>query len=283
LSEEVTMARKLKVASLSILPKKWKKAENTEKVLRFMEDAAAAGAEFALTPEGVLEGYCVMDAIERGWGERMLEAAEPLDGPCVSLVQQKARDLRIAVLFCLAERINDEAFNCAALITAEGEIAGKYHKTHLGEGYDPAWTFNRPGGELRPIRAPFGKVAVAICHDRLFPEVLRAQAVQGAEMIAIPSYGHYRGFNDHVTIARAVENGLSTVFCHPRRSLIVDVLDSQNWTGSVNNSLDRTRVVAKGRTDSVVVGEVTLADREDEGRWPWTLRRPGLYNALLGV
>ena len=272
------MARRLKVASLSILPKKWKKAENTHKVLTFLDTAAKAGAEFALTPEGVLEGYCVNEAIARGWGERMLEVAEPLDGPCVSLVREKARELGLPVLLGLAERVGDEAFNTAALITAEGEIADKYHKTHLAEGYDPAWNFNRPGGELRPIRAPFGVVAVAICHDRMFPEVLRAQALQGAEMIAIPSYGFYRHWNDMVTVVRAAENGLPAVFCHPRRSLIVDV---QTGPGSDGTFKEGAVVVAKGRTDSVTVGEITLADRSDSERWPWHLRRPGLYNGIF--
>lgn len=65
-----------------------------------------------------------------------------------------------------------------------GEVAGHYRKTHLWDREKRLFT---PGDRLPQVLATrYGAVAVMVCYDLEFPEVTRAVAVQGAELIVAP-------------------------------------------------------------------------------------------------
>src|SRR3954466_2187263 len=53
----------IRVASVSILPEKWNKAANADKIEKLVRQAAEQKAELVITPEGVLEGYVVNEVI----------------------------------------------------------------------------------------------------------------------------------------------------------------------------------------------------------------------------
>jgi beta-ureidopropionase len=258
--------RAIRIASCSIIPQKWDKQANLDKMCAFLRQAAAQGAELAITPEGCLEGYVVMEAINEKRGEEMLALAEPLDGPSMNVFRVLAQELKMAMLICFAERQGHEAYNCAAYIEADGRIAGAHRKTHLNEGYDPEWYFDRPGNTVNAFDTALGRMGVMICYERRVPEVARCLLLDGAGLILNPSYGHCTTWNDAVVAARAHENMLPVVFTHPQRSVFFS---------------DQGISYAEGGADAITVAEVTPGKPDLRDNLLRRLRRPEVFEQIL--
>ena len=256
----------VRIASLSIVPTKWDKAANFAKMCSFLRQAAAQGAEVAITPEGCLEGYVVMEAIAQKRGEELLALAEPLDGPYMVAFRGLAKELGMATLICFAERRGNEAYNCAACIEPDGNIAGAHRKTHLNEGYDPSWYFDRPGDRIAAFDTRIGRVGVMICYERRVPEIARCLLLDGAQIILNPSYGHYTTWNDAVVAARAHENILPVVFTHPQRSVFFS---------------EQGEVIAEGGADAITLAEVPLGKPDLSDNLLRRLRRPQVFHKIL--
>ncbi len=216
------MYNSVKVAAISIKPEKWDKAANADKMEAFFVEAAKEQPQVILTTEGVLEGYVVMEVIEdKETAERLLDIAEPIDGPYVQRFQRLAKKLGICLCFGFAERIADEAYNCAVFIDHNGEICGKYHKTQLAEGAHPSWNFNRIGKTLRAFDTPIGRAGAVICNDRWNPMIARTLVLDGARLIFIPSYGSKSKGQNEAVLARARENGVPIVEANVGMNLII--------------------------------------------------------------
>ena len=216
------MYESVEVAAISFRPAKWDKAGNADRMEELFVLAAQKKPRMILTTEGALEGYVVMDVVEgRATAEAMVDAAEPIDGPYIRRFQQLARTLNTCLAFGFAERIGDEAFNCALFLDQEGEICGRYHKVQLAEGTHPSWQFNRVGHRLRAFDTPIGRAGFVICNDRWNPDIVRALVLDGARIILIPSYGAKSKSQNQAVLARARENGVPIVEANVGMNLII--------------------------------------------------------------
>ena len=216
------MYESVEVAAISFRPAKWDKAGNADRMEELFVRAAQRKPRLILTTEGALEGYVVMEIVEgRATAEAMLEVAEPIDGPYIRRFQQLARTLNTCLAFGFAERIGDEAFNCALFLDQEGEICGRYHKVQLAEGTHPSWQFNRVGHRLRAFDTPIGRAGFVICNDRWNPDIVRALVLDGARIILIPSYGAKTKRQNQAVLARARENGVPIVEANVGMNLII--------------------------------------------------------------
>ena len=125
----------------------------------------------------------------------MAEDAE--NGESVSELRQVARDLRIVIVAPIYEldRSMNQRFNTAVVIDTNGELRGKYRKTHIPDGRNEQGEFNEPFYFGRAEDPPFfpvfethlARVGVAICYDRHFEGVVRSLAQGGAELIFSPA------------------------------------------------------------------------------------------------
>ena len=216
------MYESVEVATISFRPAKWDKAGNADRMEELFVRAAQKKPRLILTTEGALEGYVVMEIVEgRATAEAMLEVAEPIDGPYIRRFQQLARTLNTCLAFGFAERIGDEAFNCALFLDQDGEICGRYHKVQLAEGTHPSWQFNRVGHRLRAFDTPIGRAGFVICNDRWNPDIVRALVLDGARIILIPSYGAKTKRQNQAVLARARENGVPIVEANVGMNLII--------------------------------------------------------------
>ena len=216
------MYERVEVAAISFRPKKWDKAANADRMEELFVRAAQDSPRLILTTEGALEGYVVMEIVEgRASPDTMLEVAEPIDGPYIRRFQKLARSLKTCLAFGFAERIGDEAYNCALFLDQQGEICGKYHKVQLAEGTHPTWRFNRVGSRLRAFDTPIGRAGFVICNDRWNPHIVRALVLDGARIILIPSYGSKSKSQNQAVLARARENGVPIVEANVGMNLIV--------------------------------------------------------------
>jgi len=242
----------LRVASLSILPKKWDKPANAQKIEQMVRAAAAEGAQLVITPEGVLEGYVIEQYIlekdpvrKSGLDEQFRELAEPIDGTFVNRFRSLADELDIYLILGLLEADGAKLYNTAALLGPAGELVGKYRKTHFAQGYDVNPPDYLPGEDYPVFEVGPVKVGMMICFDRTLPEPARLLALGGAELIACPAYGGWHELNTWRMRIRANENDVFVVFTHPHQSLII---------GRGGELLQE-----KSETDSMIVQDITIS------------------------
>lgn len=152
-------------------------ARNLDRSLALAGEAFAGGADLVILPELVVPGYTTEPAV-------LARAAEGIDGPAVRAWQQAAAagGGYIAAGFC--ERDGDRLFNAAVIVSGDGVLA-HYRKTHLFAAEKSVFT---PGDLGFPVlTTPRGSFGLCICYDLRFVEVLRILALQGAEMVLVPS------------------------------------------------------------------------------------------------
>ena len=216
------MYESVEVAAISFRPAKWDKAGNADRMEALFVRAAQNRPRLILTTEGALEGYVVMDVVEgRATADAMLDVAEPIDGPYVRRFRKLARTLNTCLAFGFAERVGDEAYNCALFLDQQGEIRGRYHKVQLAEGTHSSWRFNCVGNRLRAFDTPIGRAGFVICNDRWNPQIVRALVLDGARIILIPSYGDKTRRQNRAVLARARENGVPIVEANVGMNLII--------------------------------------------------------------
>jgi 5-aminopentanamidase len=139
--------------------------------------ALAQGAGLVIFPEMFLTGYNV--------GEAVFKLAEPVDGPSSQKAAAIARKAGVALLYGYPERDGDTVYNSALLIDHNGRPLANYRKTHLYGGGENR-LFAR-GDSLMVAELEDLKIGILICYDVEFPEAVRALALAGAELIAVPT------------------------------------------------------------------------------------------------
>jgi beta-ureidopropionase len=134
-------------------------------------------------------------------------------GPTVSAMRKVAKQTGMVLVVPLYEEaMSGLYYNTAVVIDADGEILGKYRKTHLPQvaGFWEKFFF-RPGNLGYPVfNTRYGKLGVMICYDRHFPEVARALGLAGAEVVFNPS-ATVAGLSETLwgkeQVAHAIANG----------------------------------------------------------------------------
>lgn len=214
---------KLRVAAVSFEPVKFNLNANADKLEEMFREAAKGRARIAVAPEGALDGYVVNEIIAgEAKAEDMKKVAVELDGAVIRRFKNLARELEMAMVFGLAERIGEDVFNCAIFIDHTGKICGKYHKMQFAEGYHPDWWFNRLGKQSRAFNTPYGRCGILICNDRWNPALAKIPALDGAQFLVIPSFGSRSKAQDEAVLSRGRETGLPVIEANVGVTLIVN-------------------------------------------------------------
>lgn len=106
--------------------------------------------------------------------------------------------------------------NRAFLFGPDGALISTYDKIHMfdvdldkGESWRESATYE-PGGTAAIADLPFARLGFAVCYDLRFPQLFRAEALAGAEVLTVPAaFTRQTGeAHWHVLLrARAIENG----------------------------------------------------------------------------
>lgn len=162
-------------------------------------------AELVVFPETCTTGFATGLSAEALW-----DVVSDIPGPISEPIQRAARSLRVHVVWPTYSRgpSRGVVYNTSALIGADGEILGQYHKTHPF----PAENIERggwctPGTRAEVVETELGTIGMIICYDGDFPELSRVLAVKGAEIITRPS-ALLRSFDiwQMTNMARAYDN-----------------------------------------------------------------------------
>lgn len=152
---------------------------NLKRMLEVLHEAAGNEAKLVVFPECALPGYCFESL------EESRQFAEPVPGPSTACIAEECRELGIHAIYGLLEADGPRVFNACALV-GPGGLVGSYRKIHLPHlGVD---RFATPGD--RPFRVfdiGIAKVGMHICYDGSFPESARCMALDGADVIALPT------------------------------------------------------------------------------------------------
>lgn len=196
------------VAAISFVPRKFDVADNLARLIALVRQAAVASPapDLILAPEGILEGYPVMDIRSGDVDSELMRAVAFTDvsQPIIEL-QQLAAELAVCLAFGYAEAVGSSVHNCAIFIDHTGQICGKYHKLQLAEGHlaDGSCWYNELGAHGRAFDTPLGRVGFLICNDRWNADLVRLPVLDGAKLLLIPSYGEAGPTNDATVLARA--------------------------------------------------------------------------------
>ena len=171
-------------------------------------DAKSGNADLIIFPEMALTGYNI-------GADRIRKLAEPCDGPMIQTLRDMAKHHRIGVLCGFPELDGEQVFNAAVIIDATGSVLSICRKAHLFGDVDRA-AFS-PADTLCPL-VQFGdwSVGFAICYDVEFPELVRAYALAGADIVLVPTANMlpYIGIATRVVPARAEENEIYVAYAN---------------------------------------------------------------------
>ncbi|MCR6490512.1 carbon-nitrogen hydrolase family protein [Amycolatopsis sp. OK19-0408] len=168
---------------------------------------AASGADLVVTAEMATTGYHI--------GERAHTLAEPADGPTAARMSALAKKTGVALAYGYPERDGERVHNSVQLIDAAGQRRANYRKTHLFGDLDKAWF--TPGDEP-VVQADIAglRVGLLICYDVEFPEIVRAHALAGTELLVVPTalMSPYELVADTLVPARAYESQLFVAYAN---------------------------------------------------------------------
>jgi predicted amidohydrolase len=155
-------------------------ARNLARLEAVAADAMAEGAKLLVCPEMFLTGYNI-------GAEAVRRLAEPADGPAAARAAAIASEHGLALLYGYPEAGADgQVYNAALLVGPDGRRLANHRKTHLF-GPDERDAF--APGEGPPTVAELGglRLGILICYDVEFPENVRLLALEGVDLVAVPT------------------------------------------------------------------------------------------------
>jgi N-carbamoylputrescine amidase len=120
-----------------------------------------------------------------------LKEAEPIPGPTTEIFTALAREYGVVTVINLFERDGQRTYDASPVIDADGRILGVIRMVHIMDGLG-FWEkgYYHPGDNPQFVYpTAVGRLGVAICYDRHYPEYMRALALQEVELVIIPQAG----------------------------------------------------------------------------------------------
>jgi len=161
---------------------------------------------------------------------------------------------------------NEKIYNDSFVFNPHGgwEVQGKLHMTRFEH---EEWHVS-PRSRLKVFETDFGLLAVAICYDVEFPEIVRGAARRGAHLLIVPSCTDDRQGWLRVRYcaqARAIENQMYVVHSCTVGSLPMVPAVSLNYGAAAiltpsDFSFSRDGILAEGNPnlEMMVVGELNM-------------------------
>ena len=157
--------------------------------------------DLIVCPELFVPGYNV--------GDRLIDRAEPPDGPLSRQVSRLARHYRTAIVYGYPEKNGQSIHNSAAFVSANGELLANHRKQLNSPGSFEEHYFT-PGNNMTLLNYQGFRVAILICYEVEFPEAVRQVVLAGAQVVLVPTalVKQWDVVASQVVPTRAFENGI---------------------------------------------------------------------------
>jgi predicted amidohydrolase len=192
------------------------KAANLARGLQAVDEAAQRGAHLVCFAELAFEPFYPQCRAAPGFRD----VAEPVPGPMTAAFAERARKHGVVIVLNFFEREGERCFDCSPVIDADGSLLGRTRMIHITdyEGFHER-DYYTPGDTGAPVyETKAGRIGVAICYDRHYPEFMRALGVRGAELVVVPQAGTVgewpEGLYEAEMRVAAFQNGYFTALCN---------------------------------------------------------------------
>ena len=263
----------VKIACIQMEPHVGLKAQNVEKTLKLIDQAASNSARLIVLPELCNSGY-VFETRD----EAFALAEEIPNGATTEAWRQAAAHHGAYLVAGICERAGDSLYNAAVIVGPTGYI-GTFRKVHL---WNEENNFFEPGNLGFPVfHTPIGRIASFICYDGWFPESYRLCALSGADIICIPT--NWVPIPGQDPKREAMANILCMAAAHSNSVFVaaadrVGVERGQPFNGqSIIDSYTGWPIGGPASADKeeIIYAEVNLADARRKRNW-------NDYNQVLG-
>ncbi|WP_419165644.1 carbon-nitrogen hydrolase family protein [Candidatus Palauibacter sp.] len=252
---------------------------NLERALGAMGRAAAEGAGLVAFPELAIDRFFPQRPDDRA----AADLAEPIPGPTSDRVAARAAELGLVTVFNQYELgVGGRCYDSTPVFDADGSLLGVTRMMHITEYacFHEQHYYAEGDTDALVYDTAVGRVGVAICYDRHYPEYMRRLGELGAQLVVIPQAGAIGEwpeglFEAEVRVA-AFQNGYFAALCNrvgeePRLTFAGEsfVVDPEGVILARGPGLEET----------ILYAEVDLARCETSTarRLFWRDRRPGVY------
>ena len=282
--------REVKLAATQMTCSK-NNTENIDKAESIIRKAAEMGAQIILIQELFESTYFCMDQ-----KDELFQLSKPFENhPTIERMAKLASELKVVLPISFFEKANRAHYNAIAVINANGEILGKYRKSHIpdGPGYQEKFYFNPGDTGFKVWDTAYAKIGIGICWDQWFPEVARIMALKGAEVLLYPTAiggePEDDGFDSsdmwqRVMIGHSAANQIPVVASN--RIGTEQGQDISNYfygRSFITNHVGDKIAEASRDKEEILIGKVSL-DEAENLRNVWGVfrdRRTDLYSDLL--
>ena len=193
------------------------RARNLERALDAMGRAAAAGARLIAFPELAIDRFFP----QRPDDPVAEEVAEPIPGPTADRIAARAAELELVTVFNAYELGADgRRYDSSPVFDADGTLLGVTRMMHITEYacFHEQHYYAEGDTDAAVYETAVGRVGVAICYDRHYPEYMRRLGDLGAQLVVIPQAGAVGEwpaglFEAEVRVA-AFQNGYFAALCN---------------------------------------------------------------------
>ena len=183
-----------------------------DQVTSLVETAADYKAKLVVFPEYFSVQLLTLGDVKRPIADQVKDLARQADAVTAVLSEVAAR-CQVHVVGGTVPIFDGDVLRNECRVFGPDGRWGAQRKLHMTRFEREEW-FVSPGEGLKIFEAPWGRFAVAICYDAEFPEIARAAALQGADILVVPSCTDDRqGFLRvrYCAHARAIENQMYVI------------------------------------------------------------------------
>lgn len=250
-------------------------AENYQKSVKLMKEAAHKGADLICFPEIQLSPFFPQYPGRDVSGYVMKMDSDYIKCFCEACAENQ---IYAAPNFYIEE--NDRRYDMSLLVDDKGEIIGRQKMVHIAQCeqfYEQDYYTPSEEG-FSVFDTGFGKIGIVVCFDRHYPESIRTEALRGAELIIIPTANTKAEpselFRWEVKI-QAFQNSVNIAMCNR-----VGQEGDMDFSGeSVIADYDGNTVALAGDREELLIAEIDLSGAEERrNKRPYSaLRRTDLY------
>jgi len=252
-------------------------AANVERGVARLEEAARAGAQLVCFPELAFTRFYP----QKPAAGDLAALAEEVPGPTTELFQAHARRLGLVVVLNLYERDGERFYDTSPVIDADGTLLGRTRMIHITDyACFHEQGYYAPGDTGAPVYdTHVGRLGVAICYDRHYPEYMRALALGGADLVLIPQAGAVAEWPDGLFEAEvrtaAFHNGYYAALCNRTGAEECLTFGGESFVSDPQGAL----IARAGAGDELLLADVDLSRVADSHARKLFLRdrRPELY------
>lgn len=227
--------------------------ETMSKAEYMIREAAASGASVVVLPEMFSCPY------DRKYFSVFAERGH--EDTCRQLSEFARENGILLVGGSVPESEDGNLFNSSFVYDRDGSLLACHRKVHLFDVDLPGMRFHeshtfRPGTRITVFDTEFGRMGLAICFDVRFPELFRAMARRGAELICLPAQFNMTTGPAHwesTLRTRAVDNELFFVAASAAR---YEGFSYECWGHSMILDPFGTALAAADEREQILIAEI---------------------------